>query len=60
MCKTELDVLKGQQQRYGALRDLARARYEITLNRFRLKATVGQLADEDLASLDKWLVPAPK
>lgn len=58
--KTELDVLKGQQQRYGALRDLARARYESTLNYFRLKASVGQLMDEDLVSLDKWLVQAPE
>lgn len=54
--KKELDVLRGRQQLYGALRDLARARYELTLNYFRLKATVGQLADEDLTSLDKWLV----
>ena len=36
------------------------ARYENTLNYFRLKASIGKLMDEDLASLDKWLGPAPK
>jgi outer membrane protein len=54
--KKELDVLRGRQQLYGALRDLARARYELTLNYFKLKAAVGQLVDEDLIALDKWLV----
>lgn len=34
----------------------AMPRYETTLNHFRLKATVGKLMDEDLVSLDKWLV----
>ena len=58
--KKELDVLRGRQQLYGALRDLAHARHELTLNHFRLKATVGQLTDEDLAMLDKWLVNTPK
>ena len=54
--KKELDVLTGRQQLYAALRDLARARYDITLNQFRLKASAGQLTDEDLIGLDKWLV----
>jgi outer membrane protein len=54
--KKELDVLRGRQQLYGALRDLSRARYELTLNYFRLKATVGQLVDEDVTRLDRWLV----
>ncbi len=53
--KKELDVLKGRQQLYGALRDLAKARYDVSLNLFRLKATVGQLSDEDITSLDRWL-----
>ena len=56
--KKELDVLRGRQQLYGALRDLSRARYELTLNYFRLKASVGQLADEDLTGLDQWLLLA--
>lgn len=54
--KKELDVLRGRQQLYAALRDHLRARYELTLNYFRLKATVGLLVDEDLTGLDKWLV----
>ena len=54
--KKELDVLRGRQQLYGALRDLSRARYELTLNYFKLKATVGQLVDEDLRGMDQWLV----
>lgn len=54
--KKELDVLRGQQALYGALRDFARARYELTLNNFRLKATVGRLTDENLTGLDKWFV----
>ena len=58
--KKELDVLRGRQQLYGALRDLSRARYELTLNYFRLKATVGQLLDEDLTGSDKWLVVVKK
>ena len=58
--KKELDVLRGRQQLYSALRDLSRARYELTLNYFRLKATVGQLVDEDLMGLDKWLVVTQK
>jgi outer membrane protein len=58
--KKELDVLRGQQELYGALRDLARARYELTLNNFRMKATVGQLTDENLTGLDKWFVTLDK
>lgn len=54
--KKELDALTGRQQLYAALRDLARARYDITLNQFRLKASAGQLTDDDLVGLDKWLV----
>jgi hypothetical protein len=42
------------------LRDLAHARYEISLNHFRIKATLGQLTDADLTGLDKWLVNTPK
>ena len=58
--KKELDVLRGQQQLYSALRDISRARYELTLNYFRLKATAGLLVDEDLTGLDRWLVGPQK
>ena len=58
--KKELDVLRGRQQLYSALRDIARARYELTLNHFRLKASAGLLVDEDLTGLDKWLLGRQK
>lgn len=58
--KKELDVLRGRQQLYSALRDISRARYELTLNYLRLKATAGLLVDEDLTGLDRWLVGPQK
>ena len=58
--KKELDVLRGRQQLYGALRDLAKARYDVSLNHFRLKAIVGQLTDEDVVRLDQWLIAPSK
>jgi len=58
--KKELDVLRGQQDLYGALRDLAHAQYELTLNNFRMKGVAGQLTDEDLTGLDLWFVSPAK
>lgn len=58
--KTELDVLRANQQLYGALRDLNNAQYEIMLNKIKLKAVAGQLAVDDLIALDAAFVqPAP-
>lgn len=53
--KKELDILRARQQLHGAVSDFSRARYELILNHFRLKATVGQLLEDDLVSLDKWM-----
>lgn len=51
--RTALDVLNAQQQLYGALRDLAQARYGVILTGLRLKAVVGQLGVEDIAAVDR-------
>ncbi len=50
--KTELDVLQATQQVYGALRDLQNARYDIMLNKIKLKATAGQLTMDDVIALN--------
>lgn len=51
--KTEFDALQATQQLYGALRDLQNARYEIMLNKVKLKAAVGQLTEEDVIALNE-------
>lgn len=50
--KTEFDVLQATQLLYGALRDLENARYEIMLNKIKLKAAAGQLTADDLIGLN--------
>ena len=50
--KTELDVLQATQQVYGALRDLQNARYDIMLNKIKLKAAAGQLTTDDVIVLN--------
>jgi outer membrane protein len=50
--KTDLDVLQATQQLYGALRDLQNARYEIMLNKIKLKAAAGQLTADDVVALN--------
>lgn len=58
--KTELDVLRANQQLYGALRDLHNAQYEIVLNKIKLKAAAGRLAVGDVIALDTaFIQPAP-
>jgi outer membrane protein len=52
--KVEIDVLQARQQLYGALRDLQKSRYDMTINHFKLKATAGELQDGDLAAFDVW------
>ncbi|MEK9720393.1 MAG: TolC family outer membrane protein [Quisquiliibacterium sp.] len=47
--RINIDVLNAQQQLYTTRRDLAKARYEVLLNGLRLKASVGELAEKDLA-----------
>ncbi|MGH8666152.1 MAG: TolC family outer membrane protein [Burkholderiales bacterium] len=47
--RTGVDVLNAQQQLYSAQRDLAQARYNYILNKFRLLAAAGSLDEEDVA-----------
>ncbi|HXZ95863.1 MAG TPA: TolC family outer membrane protein [Burkholderiales bacterium] len=53
--RTEVDVLNSQQQLYSAKRDLAQARYNFILSQLRLKSAAGQLSEEDLAEVNRWL-----
>ena len=51
--KVELDVLQARGQGEKALRDLHKARYDMVVSYFKLKAATGQLQGDDLAGLDK-------
>ena len=53
--RTGVDVLNAQQQLYSARRDLAQARYNYILSRLRLQAATGQLGDDDVARVSRWL-----
>ena len=53
--RTQVDILNAQQQLYTARRDLAQARYNYVLSLLRLKAAVGQLAEDDLVRINEWL-----
>src|SRR5690606_27716703 len=46
-----------QQQLFSALRDLARARYDVLLNTLRLKSTAGTLQAADVIAIDDLLTP---
>ena len=50
--KTDLDVLRANQQLFGGLRDLHNAQYEIMLNKVKLKIVAGQLTGDDVIALD--------
>lgn len=53
--KAESDILLARQQWFGAHRDLQKARHDMIISYIKLRATTGQLTDEDLTSLDTWL-----
>jgi outer membrane protein len=53
--RTEVDVLNAQQLLYSAKRDLAQARYNFILSQLRLKSAAGQLSEDDLAEINRWL-----
>ena len=50
--ETILQVLDAERDLYAAKRDSARARYDLLLNRLRLKQSVGTLSDADLAAIN--------
>ncbi|MGE5522703.1 MAG: TolC family outer membrane protein [Rhodospirillaceae bacterium] len=53
--RTQVDVLNAQQQLYTARRDLAQARYNYVMSLLRLKAAIGQLTEDDLVDINRWL-----
>ena len=53
--RTGIDVLNSQQLLTQAERDLAQARYAYILAWLRLKSSVGELGEDDLARVNKWL-----
>ncbi|MCC6533993.1 MAG: TolC family outer membrane protein [Burkholderiales bacterium] len=53
--RTGVDVLNAQQQLYSARRDLAQARYNYILSSLRLRAAAGQLGEDDVVRVSRWL-----
>ena len=53
--RTQVDVLNAQQQLYTARRDLAQARYNYVVSLLKLKAAVGELTEDDIAAINRWL-----
>jgi outer membrane protein len=51
--RTVVDVLNARQQAFQAQTDLARARYNLVINAFNLKAAVGGLSEADLKALSE-------
>jgi outer membrane protein len=52
---TLLQVLDAERDLYAAKRDSAKARYELLLNRLRLKQAAGTLSDADLMGINRLL-----
>jgi len=52
---TNLSVLDAERDLYSAKQNHSRARYDYLLNSLKLKAIVGTLSKDDLASLNNWL-----
>lgn len=52
-----LEVLDAEQQAFDVARDLIKAREEYVLSWLRIKAIVGQLTEDDLTTLNSYLVP---
>lgn len=55
-----LDVLKARENLYKAHRDLQKARYEAIMSRLKLKALAGELGEDDVRALDRYMEPRPK
>jgi outer membrane protein len=53
--RTQVDVLNAQQLLFSASRDLAQSKYNYVLSLLRLEAAVGDLTEDDLAVLNRWL-----
>lgn len=57
--RTIVDVLNAQQEFYLARLNYARARYLYVVDQLRLKKAAGILSEDDLAEVNKALIPAP-
>lgn len=53
--RTVVDVLSAQQQLFSSMRDLVQARYDYVVNKLKLDAAVGDLTEEKLLAVNKWL-----
>jgi len=53
--RTNLDVLNAQQQLYSTRRDLYLAKYNYLISRLKLKASTGNLAEDELAVVNQSL-----
>jgi len=53
-----VDVLNAETQLFNARRDRARAANEAIVAQFRLKGTVGELGEADVAAVDALLDPS--
>lgn len=51
--RINIDVLNAEQQLYTAQRDLIKARYDMLLSGFKLKAAAGSLSEEDVEVADR-------
>jgi outer membrane protein len=54
--RTILDLLQAQNHYYSEQRELAHSRYEYLINTLKLKEAAGTLSEEDLKSMNAWLV----
>lgn len=54
--RTSVDVLNSLRETYGSKRDYASARYDYLTNTLRLKQAAGVLNEDDLKSINAWLV----
>lgn len=55
--RTMVDVLSEQRNLYRSKRDFARSRYDYLINGIKLKEAAGSLSEEDLAQVNKFLIP---
>jgi len=56
---TSLEVLRSLRDTFSAQSDYSRARYDYILNSLNLKQAVGVLSEDDLQSIDQWLIESP-
>ncbi|RVT34210.1 RND transporter [Acinetobacter indicus] len=57
--KTIVDVLLAQRNAFSAKQDYLNAKYDYLINVLRLRASVGQLSEKDLAEMNLWLIEKP-